>query len=71
MEYVELVLAKKLASPGNVAVTESLPAGTKLVTSSAMPLLVIAAEPKAVPPALNVMFPVATPFGLAADAVLP
>jgi hypothetical protein len=69
--YGELVLARKLASPGKAAVRVSVPPGNKVVCISAMPLLARVAVLKVVLPFLKVTMPVATPFGFAADALLP
>jgi hypothetical protein len=70
-EYGELVLARKLGSPGNAAVRLLFPPGSMVVCSSAMPSLASAAVPSVVLPFLNVMVPVAAPFGFADEALLP
>jgi len=66
-----LVLALKLASPGNDAVRLLPPPDNITVCNSATPSLVSGAVPKSVLPVLNVIVPVAAPFGLLADALFP
>jgi hypothetical protein len=67
----ELVLARKLASPGKAAVRALAPPGSRAVCNSAIPSLAIAAVPKDVLPLLKVMVPVAAPLGTEAEALWP
>ena len=66
-----LVLAKKLESPGKEAVRLLFPAGIVLVSNSAMPSDPIVELPNLALPFKNVTVPVAAPFGLLADELLP
>jgi hypothetical protein len=67
----ELVLARKLASPGKTAVRLFAPPGSVVVCNSAIPSLARADVPMVAVPLLKVMVPVAAPLGLVADAVWP
>jgi hypothetical protein len=67
----ELVLALKLASPGNAAVRLSLPTGSNAVWNSATPALLNCAVPSVAVPLLKVIVPVAAPSGFDRDELFP
>ena len=66
-----LVLAMKLASPGKLAVRLLLPPGSVVLCNSATPSLLSVAVPNVAVPLLKVIVPVAAPFGVAGEALLP